>query len=307
MKFGLKFGVFAVGIIYGAFASASGRMIHLRMSAEAINLLPAGELKLILSEHRRLVYAGTVYPDWGYWVAMMEEESKDAGGRIYADYMHSEVFLNEWYQYLRTHCRSGFKGMCVKRLAFFFGLIAHNLEDTFWDRFVLNEIADRYYSESDHPLDDAQMTDFWLDFVVPAEGISTWAPTSDIPYDDLRTIFARNTSLPPLPKRLEDTLSHDVWLHLGEMFAFSAVLKEQVEHPWLLKNYWSMRGGVMDCAEKLNHTWQEVFVALSHSDEHRFYMLESFSWPYWSFYFLPKKEAELIDPIARMQRTVSFW
>src|SRR5688500_13279392 len=58
----------ALSLVSAPGACAAGETTHAFMAEEAIDALPAGPLRSLLSTHRLDVMSGAGYPDTGYWV-----------------------------------------------------------------------------------------------------------------------------------------------------------------------------------------------------------------------------------------------
>jgi hypothetical protein len=122
-------------------ASANGLTTHVWITRRALEKLPDGELKTLLSKPELLDYlvSGTIFPDGGY-----------AAGDGYGELAHWEPFQLGYLEYIKSNYQAPFAGdaEAEKNIAFLFGLASHGMADQVFDSLYMQR-AKVYDASSD--------------------------------------------------------------------------------------------------------------------------------------------------------------
>jgi hypothetical protein len=155
-------------IALGSPAHANGQVSHLWISQQAIELLPAGELKELLSDpdHEDMWRNGSMFPDGGYAV-----------GDGYGETAHWEPFHNAYIAWIRDEYGGPpYRGEAAEHVAFLMGMTSHGMADQIYDSLYMQrahqEDAASDWSES---MDEATDVAFGS-WVGPVEHGELWVP-----------------------------------------------------------------------------------------------------------------------------------
>ena len=129
-----------------ASAHAAGETTHAWMVDRAIELLPPGELKTLLTVNRSQAIAGAAFPDTGYWAepnpaGVPEPRHSDHFGEI----SHWERFFDAYVAHIRGRGCPDLTdplGPCAPLIAHLMGSAGHGLGDELWDWLFEPAMAD---------------------------------------------------------------------------------------------------------------------------------------------------------------------
>jgi hypothetical protein len=111
--------------LFPAGARANGNNTHVWISHRAVELLPEGRLRALISrpELRRQLDNGTIFPDGGYAV-----EARD-----FAEQAHFEPFIERYLAWIRAHHPPPFDAAGERHVAFLLGVASHSMADLTFD------------------------------------------------------------------------------------------------------------------------------------------------------------------------------
>jgi len=166
-----------------ATVSAHGVHGHVHVTGWAIDALPDGEVRTLLSdpEMRGAALMGAAFPDSGYAAtdAALEDQA-----RAYGEHAHWEPFIEDFIERMRTTYGPTYDTREERLLvAFLMGCAAHGLQDELFDSTFLFEVEQRDgagQAEADPGTDGFLTQDgyFWM------------VPSDYVPVDDLLPLFA---------------------------------------------------------------------------------------------------------------------
>ncbi len=111
-------------------AAANGNHTHIGISLLAIDLLPAGDLKTLVSDPavRPMLLNGTVFPDGGYAV-----------GHPYGEAAHWEPYQRKLVARVRAACPDPMATLeCRQKFAFLLGMASHGMADQVFDALYMD-------------------------------------------------------------------------------------------------------------------------------------------------------------------------
>lgn len=164
-------------------ALACGQTTHVWVGLHAVDHLPEGELKSLLSRPEMVPYLvnGSMFPDGGYSPIVRDG---------YGETAHWEPFQTAWMDWIRTTYGPDFTNPEADgRIAFLFGLAAHGMAD---------QVYDGIYLTRSLAYDGQEAWDTWGDVdkatdIAMASEVGAF-PILDledvVPYDDLVRVFA---------------------------------------------------------------------------------------------------------------------
>ena len=139
--------VLLLGLVPAPAAVAAGETTHAFMVDRAIDFLPPGPLKTLLSTQRLMALSGAAYPDSGYWAEQdsplgpVEPRPSDAFGEV----SHWERFVNAYVAHIRAKGCADLTdpaGPCAPLIAHVMGAAGHGLGDELWDWLFEPAMAD---------------------------------------------------------------------------------------------------------------------------------------------------------------------
>lgn len=182
-------------------ALANGQTTHLWITEQALQALPPGDLKDLLSQPESVdpLLNGSMFPDGGYAV------SDD-----YGEYAHWEPFQQAYLRWIRARFAPDYAtGEAALHTAFLMGLVSHGIADEVFDsRFMeLSRVLDPGWQDDNAGLDTAS------DVLLAAQVGGMSAPEPWVPYDVLAQLFV-------------DEIHHDVsvdTIQQGQSLLFTAL------------------------------------------------------------------------------------
>lgn len=153
-------------------AAANGVNTHTWISFDAIDRLPEGELKQILSrpELRSMIINGSIFPDGGYAI-------RDN----YGEMAHWEPFVTAYIEWMRATYGDRFdRGEAAQHLAFLMGVASHGMGDETFDSMFMK--AARVYDAANWSEDLLDSFDTATDVMLVANtgsvftDVSPWVP-----------------------------------------------------------------------------------------------------------------------------------
>ncbi|MFZ5479632.1 MAG: Ig-like domain-containing protein [Myxococcota bacterium] len=151
-------------------ALANGLTAHQWVTVEAVERLPDGPLRDLVTEQHAPLLTGNCFPDGGYAV-----------GHAYGEAAHWEPFQTAYLRWIRDTYGDDFAGAGAEHVAFLMGLASHGMSDTTYDgtfyvEAQANDPAESFAAES---WDEA------TDMVVasergPGETPDPWIPAEPI-------------------------------------------------------------------------------------------------------------------------------
>ena len=159
-----------------ATAQANGQTTHLWITWEAVELLPEGDLKTLLSDesNHAMLGNGTMFPDGGYAV-----------DHDYGETAHWEPFQSRFAEWILETFDGAFDGEAAPYWAFYFGMTSHGMADEFFDSLYM-ERSKVYDADA---WSDGQTLDVSSDFVWASLTGAQTPPELWIP-DSLAQLFA---------------------------------------------------------------------------------------------------------------------
>ena len=117
-------------LIWSAVALASGQFTHVWMTRHALDHLPEGELKELLTspEVTEVLINGTMFPDGGYAV-----------NDDYGEIAHWEPIQNSYRDWIAEEYQTPYTKEAQQHIAFMMGMAAHGMADQVFD--ALSDIA----------------------------------------------------------------------------------------------------------------------------------------------------------------------
>lgn len=233
---------------------AGGWGFHLISTEKALETLPQGPLRALLTKELTPLLNGSIYPDGGYVY----------GQRELAEWTH-KYFLNPAFSKLEKQNCKNFRDLkCQKKLAFLFGIIAHIMGDCNFDRYFLRGLAK---AEFDGDLDKAQnFSDLKFDTVViKGYGLDTWVPKFYQPKEFVCKIYQEN-NFHVTQKDLSEMQSYQRVLYTA-LTSYATHSGERISHqsPWGTANFKEGVGGVEDTAKKIAEIWQKSWAIIEKS------------------------------------------
>ncbi len=158
-------------------ALANGQSTHVWISQHALEHLPEGELRELLTDPalEPMLANGTMFPDGGYPL-----------GDGYAEIAHWEPFQNRYRDWIAARCEQPWPDDCRQHIAFLMGMASHGMADQVFD--ALYYERGRQYDPSEsfsaHSFD--QSTDVaMMALVGKVEYAEDW-----VPYETLVDLYA---------------------------------------------------------------------------------------------------------------------
>lgn len=160
-------------------ARANGQSTHVWISHHALEHLPEGELKELLTDPTRqqMLDNGTMFPDGGYPL-----------GDDYAEIAHWEPFQNRYRDWIAARCPAPWTDECEEHVAFLLGMASHGIADQTYDA-LYYERGKQHDHDSDfgaHSFDQA------TDVVFMALVGRVDYPEDWVPYETMVALYAEH-------------------------------------------------------------------------------------------------------------------
>jgi hypothetical protein len=129
----------ALTLLVPAAAAAHGIWGHVHVTGWAIENLPEGELKELLSDPEVMNAAlfGAAYTDSGYW----PRGSVASQTRAYTEHTHWEPFIEDFVEWIRVNDPPPWDNLeSKKRFAFMLGCASHGLQDEIFDSIFIDQV-----------------------------------------------------------------------------------------------------------------------------------------------------------------------
>ncbi len=106
-------------------ARACGQNMHAWVTVQAVETLPEGELKDLLTgpEAERMLRNGCMFPDGGYANSL----------RDYAETLHWEPFQDRYLEWIRASYQPPWSDEAARHIAFLMGMASHGMADQLFD------------------------------------------------------------------------------------------------------------------------------------------------------------------------------
>lgn len=236
-------------------ARANGITAHAHMSDLAVDELPAGDLRDLLSSPDVLqaLHSGSVFPDSGYAI-----------DHAYGELAHWEPFTNEYLEWIvANHPPPWTELEDRQRIAFLFGAMSHGMADQVYDSLFMHKI-EQYDGELG---DFDRRAESWLviEHDPHISPLTVFVPSSELPgillsssgeastADDYeRGMSGISTAIRAIPL-LADSEYEDAWNAL----------------PWGATHYYagvSEAGSLQHVAHVISAYWQVVWERLHGTD-----------------------------------------
>ncbi|MCK6551555.1 Ig-like domain-containing protein, partial [Myxococcota bacterium] len=158
-------------------AHANGLTTHTWISLRAIELLPEGPLKTLLSDEtlRQRVVSGTIFPDGGYAI-----------GDGYGELAHWEPFQLAYFEWIRDQYAPPFAAgtEAAEHVAFYLGLASHGIADQVFDSLYM-ERAKQLDASSDWSKSMDEATDVVFASKTGAQAV----PPQWVPFELFEQLF----------------------------------------------------------------------------------------------------------------------
>jgi len=213
--------ILALVFLFPCAAFGNGMASHIKVSHHAIELLPDGPLKKLLSsnEMKQALYNGSYFPDTGY-------AAKDPYGEL----AHWEPFIEGYLQDLRSKHKDFTQGEGAKLFAFILGVASHSIADQAFDSIFMVK------SEEKDPGSRNEL-DTGLEFIIATDNTFVDLPKEFIPKDMIRRVML---------EKLKHKVSEDVMkngISRARIAVSSIPLLAPTQHeayrkkmPWAAKN-----------------------------------------------------------------------
>jgi Zinc dependent phospholipase C/Bacterial Ig-like domain len=199
---------------------------HVKVTDMAVDLLPDGELRDILTdpEARNALQIGSFFPDAGY-----------ASNAPFGEAAHWPPFVEGYVRYLRNEYGGNFNTPEQKKmLAFLLGAACHGLEDDLFDSIFCLKSLEIDGSDQD-------VLDVGCDVFIIHDGYMDLMPDVYYPSDDLVNIFADELGMDINPADVESGLSLIQGAAMGGLAVMAPAMIEGylADAPWAYENYYN--------------------------------------------------------------------
>ncbi len=185
-------------------ALANGQSTHVWITLEALELLPDGPVRDLLTrpELRDIIMNGTMFPDWGY---------APGGSRDHGEAAHWEPFQQEYKRWIQDTYEAPYTdGEAAEQVAFLFGMASHGMADEHFDSLFM-ERSRCYDTGWDDPESSGLDTGSDVLFMAEVGGIPQ--PERWLPAEQLAIVYAR--AMPQLPLVVDDMEFGHSMLHVA--------------------------------------------------------------------------------------------
>jgi Zinc dependent phospholipase C len=156
-------------------AAANGQSTHVWISRRALELLPEGELKELLSAQEAALVHGTMFPDGGYPL-----------GDPYAEIAHWEPFQGLYMEWIQDRYAAPWEGQAAHEVAFLFGMASHGMADQSFDACYFNWSS---IYDADHGWAAGESFDEASDVIWSSIVGGQELPAQDVPYETLTALY----------------------------------------------------------------------------------------------------------------------
>ncbi len=265
-RYGISMCVVCVGVLVVQFSSYSiGVRAHIEIGLEAIKkyVLDWEEQYPGVAELFKDVdvyhafYAGCAFPDWGY--GGINPDASEAS--------HWNRFMSSYVEVLREKKGNMSSGEFRKELAFFLGVVVHNISDIPWhfddegnESFITSA---RKYGGSSHQ-DSEMATDIFL-FVEKELPYPITLPLY-WPYDTIMETF-RRCGIEVREEQVKAGCTREQsYLYTGPLIGMVGYQKMKSEHKWVYEHcYDYYYGGIEHCASAVS-SFMKYYYALIMGD-----------------------------------------
>lgn len=231
-------------------ASGNGNYTHVRVAARAVEALPQGDLRALLTEGARIdkVRSGAMFPDGGY-----------ALGDGYGEIAHWEPFHFAYLDWIRTRFSPPWTAEARDHIAFLMGMAAHGMSDQLYDcmylpryesfdqkgcdgyAFNVDGVTDSCFAASQGPMDPPEPwvpSDVLAPIFLQTDGHTVDAATLDQGQALVGFAVVHAVADAGDPAVMADYQSHCPWacLHQDDPGAPGS----PVTHPAVIAAYWQV-------------------------------------------------------------------
>ena len=134
--------------LLASWAHANGQGSHLWISQQAVGLLPAGELRDLLSDEalQPILMNGSMFPDGGY-----------AAADDYGEMAHWEPFQDTYLAWIRQQFSPPWTDEARQHMAFYLGMASHGMADQVYDSLFVEraQVEDAQSDWANESMDEA--------------------------------------------------------------------------------------------------------------------------------------------------------
>ncbi|CAM3472979.1 ricin-type beta-trefoil lectin domain protein [Parendozoicomonas haliclonae] len=240
--------------------NAAGMTTHLNMSKDALEQLPAGELKNVITDYERFMLTGTVYPDFGQAIKVLPgREAYGHFGRTHGAGFHRPYFDHINQKYDVANCYAAGDAECLKAVGNYMGILAHSIQDSTWDIMMMRKgFLKEYWSD-----------DLWVGDLDTGGDVAMWKAGKHFtfsytaPYPDLIETYQK-LGVETDAAYLGDGLrAHNIALTFepAKFIAENSYDDYMSYAPWYMKNMMTDSIGLPLYGEITASIWQEMWKA----------------------------------------------
>ncbi len=234
-------------------ALAAGLGLHVVMANKAIEETAkfSPELADLLTKHSAIYHRAALFPDINH-IYPTED---------FSEWTHWTDFLNRYGKKFTETCSYPWNLKCEKLLAFYFGILAHDIGDTNFDRHFVTEASRRDFDSNTDLTSD--FTDRTMDLMAMVElgdlqnklFFSSWMPDVFIS----EVINEVHPGMTPEKLRIQSIGTHA--LYSGMLYFAQKAYPRMINtySTWAQKNYWDAKGGVLDTAKVMSENFEIVW------------------------------------------------
>jgi len=216
-------------------ARANGDNAHAWISLHAVEHLPDGELKRLLSqpELQTMLINGSIFPDGGYVI-----------GDDYGEMAHWEPFVEAYVRWVRDNFDHPLtEGDAAQEVAFLMGVASHGMADQVFDSTFVD--AARLYDAANWSEEFLKDIDSASDVMLVDEtGVHFLDLGAWVPADDVSAVFHEQLGYDVTAGTLDSAqeLLHRLVLNYAETADATKVQEVRAQYPWTSEH-------VMDAAQ----------------------------------------------------------
>ncbi|MBL6975491.1 MAG: hypothetical protein ISR64_07160 [Deltaproteobacteria bacterium] len=222
-----------VTIFAGPSAMAHGSWAHVQVTGWAMEALPAGELRDLLTGDPEVFNAalfGAAFTDSGYAPIGKDEPAAHA----YGEHTHWESFVQDFVDWIRANDPPPWTDLeSRKRVAFLMGCAAHGMQDEIFDSLFLFQ-AKEHDAGGQHNADPA------MDGFLKLDGLLEFVPTAYIPMDTVLELYAglsHKVTADVIQQAVDLMIGAYINDELGLLIAQSLGEQYEPEMPWTRLHY----------------------------------------------------------------------
>lgn len=189
-------------------------------------------------------YAGCAFPDWGYGGI-----NPDAG-----EASHWNGFMTNYAEVLKEKQKSAPRNEFENELAFFLGIIVHNISDIPW-HFDDEENKSFITSANEYGGTTHQDSELALDMFLFAEKELPYPVVTPLyfPYDTILETFKRCGIEVSLDQVKAGCTREQAYLTMGPLMTMGLYQKMKSDHKWVYEHYYDYYyGGIRHCASAVS-------------------------------------------------------